>query len=152
MSKKRGFGFWTLILTSILLSLFLVVGQTFSLFNYEAAVAFGLQESVEEVTQVGIAFAKGFAFADTIAYIPLLLLGIIGLLKRTKWGIYALFASCAISVYWPLVHLYAIHVGKSVIILHPEKYVSFPITLSIIILYGLWGMWYLYNNQIELIK
>ena len=152
MSKKRGFGFWVLILTSILLSLFLVVGQTFSLFNYEAAVAFGLQESVEEVTQVGIAFAKGFAFADTIAYIPLLLLGIIGLLKRTKWGIYALFASCAISVYWPLVHLYAIHVGKSVIILHPEKYVSFPITLSIIILYGLWGMWYLYNNQIELIK
>ncbi len=152
MSKKRGFGFWALILTSILLSLFLLVGQTFSLFNYEAAVAFGLQESVEEVTQVGIAFAKGFAFADTIAYIPLLLLGIIGLLKRTKWGIYALFASCAISVYWPLVHLYAIHVGKSVIILHPEKYVSFPITLSIIILYGLWGMWYLYNNQIELIK
>jgi len=57
MSKKRGFGFWVLILTSILLSLFLVVGQTFSLFNYEAAVAFGLQESVEEVTQVGIAFA-----------------------------------------------------------------------------------------------
>ncbi|MBT8307708.1 MAG: hypothetical protein KJN85_12280 [Maribacter sp.] len=152
MSKKRGFGFWALILTSILLSLFLLVGQTFSLFNYEAAVAFGLQESVEEVTQVGIAFAKGFAFADTIAYIPLLLLGIIGLLKRTKWGIYALFASCAISVYWPLVHLYAIHVGKSVIILHPEKYVSFPITLSIIILYGLWGMWYLYKNQIEFIK
>ncbi|MBT8315016.1 MAG: hypothetical protein KJP26_11205 [Maribacter sp.] len=152
MSKKRGFGFWALILTSILLSLFLLVGQTFSLFNYEAAVAFGLQESVEEVTQVGIAFAKGFAFADTITYIPLLLLGIIGLLKRTKWGIYAMFACCAISVYWPLVHLYAIHVGKSVMILHPEKYVSFPITLSIIILYGLWGMWYLYKNQIEFIK
>ena len=139
-------------LISILLGLFLLVGQTFSLFNYEAAVAFGLQESVEEVTKVGIAFAKGFAFADTIAYIPILLIGIIGLLKRTKWGVYALFASCAISVYWPLVHLYAIYVGKSVIILHPEKYVSFPITLSFIILYGLFGMWYLYKYQQELIK
>jgi hypothetical protein len=132
--------------------LFLLSGQTFSLINYEAALDLGLQESAEEITEVGIAFAKGFAFADTIAYIPLLLIGIIGLLKRTKWGVYAMFASCAISVYWPLVHLYAIYIGVDVIILHPEKYVSFPITLSFIILYGLWGMWYLYTNQKELIK
>jgi len=132
--------------------LFLLAGQTFSLINYNTAVALGLQESVEEVSEVGIAFAKGFAFADTIAYIPLLLIGIIGLLKRTKWGFYALFASCAISVYWPLVHLYAIYIGRDVITLHPEKYVTFPITLSFIILYGLWGMWYLYTNQNTLIE
>ena len=152
MDYKRNFGLKILIITSMLLMLFLLAGQTFSLFNYEAAVDMGLQESAEEITEVGIAFAKGFAFADTIAYIPLLLIGIIGLLKRTKWGVYAMFASCAISVYWPLVHLYAIYIGIDVIILHPEKYVSFPITLSFIILYGLWGMWFLYTNQKELIK
>lgn len=152
MDYKRNLGLKILIITSIVLMLFLLSGQTFSLINYKAAVDLGLQESVEEVTEVGIAFAKGFAFADTIAYIPLLLIGIIGLLKRTKWGLYAMFASCAISVYWPLAHLYAIYIGIDVIILHPEKYVSFPIILSFIILYGLWGMWYLYNNQQELIK
>ena len=152
MDYKRNFGLKILIITSIVLMLFLLSGQTFSLFNYKAAVDLGLQESAEEITEVGIAFAKGFAFADTIAYIPLLLIGIIGLLKRTNWGVYAMFASCAISVYWPLVHLYAIYIGVDVIILHPEKYVSFPITLSFIILYGLWGMWYLYTNQKELIK
>jgi len=152
MDYKRNFGLKILIITSIVLMLFLLSGQTFSLINYEAALDLGLQESAEEITEVGIAFAKGFAFADTIAYIPLLLIGIIGLLKRTKWGVYAMFASCAISVYWPLVHLYAIYIGVDVIILHPEKYVSFPITLSFIILYGLWGMWYLYTNQKELIK
>ena len=152
MDYKRNFGLKILIITSIVLMLFLLSGQTFSLINYEAALDLGLQESAEEITEVGIAFAKGFAFADTIAYIPLLLIGIIGLLKRTKWGVYAMFASCAISVYWPLVHLYAIYIGVDVIILNPEKYVSFPITLSFIILYGLWGMWYLYTNQKELIK
>jgi len=152
MNKKRRIGFWPLISIGILLVIFLIVGQTLSLINYDLAISLGLQESEEEVGSIGIAFAKGFAFGDTIFYIPLLILGIIGLLKRTKWGVYAMFASCAISVYWPLVHLYAIYIGIDVIILHPEKYVSFPITLSFIILYGLWGMWYLYTNQKELIK
>lgn len=36
--------------------------------------------------------------------------------------------------------------------MHPDKYISFPITLSLILIYGLWGMWYLYINQKELIK
>ena len=147
MNNKRGLGFWMLISVGVLLLLFLLIGQTFSLINYEDAVGLGLQESVEEISQVGIAFAKGFAFADTVAYIPVLLLGIIGLFKRKKWGVYMMFASCAISVYWPLVHLYAIYIGKDVITLEPEKYLSFPITLSFIIIYGVWGMWYLYKKQ-----
>ncbi len=147
INNKRGFGFWMLISVAVLLLLFLLIGQTFSLINYEAAVAYGLQESVQEVSEVGIAFAKGFAFADTLVYIPLLLLGILGMLKRKKWGVFLMFASCAISVYWPLVHLYAIYIGKNAIVLDPEKYISFPITLSLIIIYGLWGMWYLYKKH-----
>ena len=147
MIDNRDFRFWALIITSLLLVIFLLVGQTFSLFNYEAAVSLGLQESVEEISEVGIAFAKGFAFGDSMIYIPLLLGGIIGLLKRKKWGVFAMLASCSISVYWPLVHLYAIYIGKDAITLQAEKYVTFPITLSLIITYGLWGMWYLYKNQ-----
>jgi hypothetical protein len=147
MNNKRGLSFWILILVAVLLVLFLLVGQTFSLINYEVAVAYGLQESVQEVSEVGIAFAKGFAFADTVAYIPMFLLGIVGLLKGKKWGVYLMFAGCAISIYWPLVHLYAIYIGKDIIALDPEKYVSFPITLSLIIIYGIWGMWYLYKKQ-----
>ena len=142
-----GIGLKILTGASILLGIFLIVGQSYSLLDYDSAVALGLQESEKEVGKVGIAFAKGFAFGDTILYVPMLLAGIIGLLKRKKWGVYVMSASCALSVYWPLVHLYAIYIGRDVIVLHPEKYVSFPITLSIIILYGLWGMWYLYQNQ-----
>ena len=48
--------------------------------DYDLTVSLGLQESVEEVSEVGVAWAKGFAFGDTIIYLPLLLIGIIGLL------------------------------------------------------------------------
>ena len=140
-------GLKILIGASIMLGIFLIVEQSFSLLDYDSAVALGLQESEIEVGKVGIEFAKGFAFGDTIVYIPLLIAGIIGLLKRKKWGVYALFASCAISVYWPLVHLYAIYIGRDAIVLHPEKYLSFQITLSFIIVYGLWGLWYLYHYR-----
>ena len=152
MNKKRRIGFWTLISVGMLSGIFLIVGQTLSLIDYDLAISLGLQESEEEVGSIGIVFGKGFAFGDTIFYIPLLILGIIGLLKRKKWGFYFMFASMAISVYWPIVHLYAIYIGRNVFALHPDKYISFPITLSLILIYGLWGMWYLYNNQKELIK
>ena len=152
MNKKRRIGFWSLISIGILLGIFLIVGQTFSLINYDLAIALGLQESEQEVGKVGIAFGKGFAFSDTVFYIPLLIAGIIGLLKGKKWGLYSMFGSLAISVYWPIVHLYAIYIGRNVIVLNPDKYISFPIILSLIIIYGLWGMRLLYNHQSELIK
>jgi len=152
MNKKRSLGFWTLISIGILLGIFLIAGQTFSLIDYDAAVALGLQESEKEVGNVGIAFGKGFAFGDTVIYLPLLITGIVGLVKRKKWGLYAMFGSLAISVYWPLVHLYVIYAGRDVLALHPDKYVSFPITLSLIITYGLWGMWYLNKNNRVLTK
>lgn len=77
------FGF--LISIAIILVIMFLFVQTLSLFNYELTVAWGLQESSEEVGDVGVAFLKGYAFGDTIFYIPLLIIGIIGLIKR-KWS------------------------------------------------------------------
>ncbi|MGB5667699.1 MAG: hypothetical protein WBM53_12690 [Maribacter sp.] len=151
MNNKRKIRFWALISIGILLGIFLIVGQTLSLINYDLAIALGLQESEQEVGKVGIAFGKGFAFSDTVIYIPLLIAGIIGLIKGKKWGLYSMFGSLAISVYWPIVHLFAIYIERNVFALHPDKYISFPLILSLIIIYGLWGMWFLYNHQSELI-
>ena len=139
-------GIIVIVVVSALLILMFLAGQTLGVFNYDAAVSIGMQESEEEIGKVGIAFAKGFGFADTIIYLPLLLLGIIGLLKNKKWGKYSMIGAMAITVYWPIVHLYAIFIERSAIILHPEKYIIFPILLSLISIYGLWGMWYLYKK------
>lgn len=152
MNAKRNIGFKVLIITSILLLFFLLVGQSFSLINYDWAVSVGLQESEEEVTKLGIAWAKAFALGDTLAYIPLLIAGIIGLMKRKRWGFFSMFASLAMSVYWPIVNLSAIYIGKADLALNPDKYISFSIILPLISLYGLWGMWYLYKHQKVLVQ
>ena len=147
MDKKRGLGFWILISIGMLLILMFLLGQTLSLVDYDLTVSLGLQESEEEISNVGIAYAKGFAFGDTIFYIPLFVIGIVGLLKRKIWGLFSMIGALAVSIYWPIVHLFAIFIGKDAMNLMPEKYVSYSIILSIIILYGLWGIWFLYKNQ-----
>ncbi|WP_297693817.1 hypothetical protein [uncultured Eudoraea sp.] len=147
MENKKGFGFWVLIIVSIVLVVFLIIGQTLSLIDYDLALSLGLQESEKEIGKVGIAFAKGFAFGDTIFYVPLLVFGILGLLKGKKWGTFLMLGALGISVYWPIVHLYAIYIDTEAITLDPEKYISFPIVLSLITIYGFWGSYYLYKNS-----
>ena len=152
MNSKRNIGFKILMGISITLLIFLLAGQTFSLINYEWTLSVGLQESEAEVTLVGMAWLKAFALADTLAYIPLLIAGIIGMLQRKRWGFFAMFGSLAISVYWPIVNLSAVYIGKNEMTLNPDKYISFSILLPLITLYGIWGMWYLYNHQNTLVK
>ncbi|WP_297707538.1 hypothetical protein [uncultured Eudoraea sp.] len=146
MNNKKGVSFWVLILAAIVLIIFLTTGQTLSLIDYDLAIDLGLQESEKEIGKVGIAFAKGFAFGDTIIYIPMLIIGILGLIKGKKWGALFMFGGLAISVYWPVVHLYAIYIETDAIVLNPDKYISFPIVLTLITVYGLWGISYLYKN------
>jgi hypothetical protein len=152
MNETRNIGFWILISLGILLTIMLLIGQTFSLINYDLTVSLGLQESVEEVSEVGVAWAKGFAFGDTILYLPLLLIGIIGLLKRKSWGFYSMFGALAITVYWPIVSLSTIFIGRTAVNLNPDKYVSYSIILPLIAIYGLWGMWYLHKNRNKFIN
>ena len=150
MDTWKKTGYWFLIIFSSILLLFLIVGQSYSLIDYNYVVSIGLQESSEEVSKIGIAWIKAFAIGDTLAYIPLLLLGIIGMIKKRKWGYYSMFASLAISVYWPIVNLSAIHLAKNDINLNADKYLSFSIILPIISIYGLWGIFYLYKNHLRL--
>ncbi len=147
MKYKKDVGFWALILVATVLFVFLIIGQTLSVIDYDLALNLGLQESEEEIGKVGIAFAKGFAFADTIFYVPILVLGILGLLKGKKWGAVLMLAALGITVYWPIVHLYAIYIDTEAITLNQEKYISFPIVLGLIIIYGLWGINYLYKSS-----
>ena len=70
--------------------------------NYDFAVSIGLQQPVNEITEIGVALNKGFGFGDTVFYIPLFVDGIIGLLKRTSLGFFAMFGALDVSVHWPI--------------------------------------------------
>lgn len=147
MGSSRGF--WALIIVGILLNVFFAAGQTLALIDYDLTVSLGLQESEGEITAAGTAFARGFAFGDTVFYMPLFVIGIIGLLKGRPWGIFSMFGALAITVYWPAVNLFAVYAGRNTMHLNSGKYLSFSVILPLIALYGLWGMWFLYRNRRE---
>lgn len=143
---KRSYGFWVLIIVGIALNIMFVAGQTLSLIDHDLTVSLGLQESRAELTDAGLAFAMGFAFGDTVFYVPLFVAGIIGLLRGRSWGTFSMFGALAVTVYWPVVHLFAIYAGRNAMHLNPGKYLSYSILLPLIAGYGLWGMWFLYRR------
>jgi hypothetical protein len=141
-----GIGIKVLVTIGILLCLMFLVGQTGALIDYDFTVSIGMQESEEEVTGVGVAWGKGFGFGDTFFYVPLFIVGLVGLLKRRRWGLLAMYGALAVTVYWPMVCLSAVFFGRGAMNLSPDKYVSYSILLPLISLYGLWGMWFLHKK------
>ena len=119
--------------------------------DYDFAVSIGLQEPVEEITEVGVAMNKGFGLGDTVVYIPLLILGVIGLLKKKIWGFLSMIDALAITVYWPIVALATIFYAKNAKGFNFTDYMSYSILLSLITLYGLFGLLFLYNNRKTLV-
>lgn len=137
MNHKTTISFWILIGLGILLNIIYLLGQTMAIINYDFTVSVGLQESANEITEVGVALNKGFGFGDTVFYIPIYLLGIIGLLKRKILGLYAMIGAMAITVYWPIVCLATVFYARHAPGFHFADYTSYSIILSIISLYGI---------------
>jgi len=152
MTVKRTTGFWLLIGFGILLIIIYLLGQTMAIINYGFAVSIDLQEPVNEITEIGVAMNKGFGFGDTVFYIPLFVIGIVGLLKRSALGLFAMLGTMAITVYWPIVSLSTLFFAKGAPGWYFTDYTSYSILLSLIILYGIWGFWFLYRNRGVLVK
>ena len=151
-TTKRTTGFWFLIGLGVLLNIVYILGQTMAVINYDFAVSIDLQEPVNEITEIGVALNKGFGFGDTIFYIPLFVIGIIGLLKRTTLGLFTMLGAMAITVYWPIVGLSTVIFAKGAPGWYFTDYTSYTILLSLIAFYGIWGFWFLYKNRSKLVE
>ena len=82
MTRTRAFVFVQV--TGWLFLAYLVYAQGIAALGYDYGVAMGTQEPAANVTEVGTAFWYGFALGDALFYIPLLLAGLIGLLRNTR--------------------------------------------------------------------
>lgn len=70
--------FWLIQVPGWLLFAYLVAAQCTSAVSYSFGVKMGTQEPADRITEVGVAFFKGYAGADLIFYAPLLGLGLVG--------------------------------------------------------------------------
>ena len=84
-----------------------LIGQGLPAINYELGVRMGTQDSADVVTEVGVAFWKGFALADLVFYIPLLGYSLAAYNERKETNKTYLAAALGITVYWPIVCLKA---------------------------------------------
>ena len=143
---KNTTAFRFLIITAVILNLFYLLGQTTAVFFYSFPESIGLQEPMDEITEVGVALNKGFGLGDTLIYSPLFIIGIIGLLKDKVFGIYCMTGALAITAYWPVVALSTLYFAKGSPGWGFTDYTSYTILLTLITLYGVWGIWFLYSR------
>ena len=116
-----------------------LTGQGLPAFNYELGVRMGTQDSADVVTEVGVAFWKGFSFADMLFYIPLLGYALATYDDVTQKNKTYLAAALGITVSWPIVCLKAAISARGA----PGWSLDdrpFLILLPVIILWAAWQM------------
>lgn len=147
MNTNRPAGYWVITIVSVLWLAVMLMGQVMSYINYDFTVSLGLQESKDAVTGIGVAMNKGFGVADTVVYIPLIIVGLVGLFLRRIWGLFAMAGSYAITMYFPVVCLFMLFFARGEPGFNFTRFVPYTIFLTVIFLYGLWGLWYLYLRR-----
>ncbi len=131
--------FWFIQIPGWLLVFYLAVAQCSAALSYDLGVRMGTQEPADQVTPVGVAFWKGFAGADLI-YTPLLAAGLAGHAAGAGWAVVVLAAALGITVYWPVVCLWAVVAARGAPGWHLPKEQQYWIVLPLIALWALAGL------------
>ena len=103
-----GVNFWMVQIPGWILFAYLLAAQCTAAISYSLGVKLGAQEPAERVTDVGVAFWKGYAGADLVIYTPLLGAGLVGHFIGAPWKDLVLGAALGITVYWPIACLWTI--------------------------------------------
>jgi len=140
---NRPIAYWIIIIFLLLSLTILLIGQTMALINYDFTVQLGLQESIEDVGQFGIQLNRAFAVADTIVYIPLIIVSIIGLVQKKHWSLYTTGAVIGISIYWATTIIFMLIFLTGVPDYHLDAGLEYWMFLMPFIIFGLWGLLYL---------
>ena len=141
--NRRPIAFWGLCVFLVLATALFLAGQTTALFAYDFAVALGLQESIEDVSEYGVEVNRAFGAADTVVYIPLMLIALVGLLRRRGWAVPLTAAVMGITVYWTVTvgAMLRFLPGASGYNLTPG--IEYWVFLGVFAAVGLWGIVYL---------
>ncbi len=141
--SKRPFAFWLIVIFLAISIILTIAGQTTSVFNYDLAVKLGLQESVVEISELGVQVNRAFGAADTIIYIPLMIVSLIGLIFKKSWSLVTTGAVVGVSAYWALTvtFMFLFFPGVSGYNFVPS--VDYWVFVSLYIVFGIWGFFYL---------
>ncbi|MGI9394277.1 MAG: hypothetical protein ACR2OY_06490 [Boseongicola sp.] len=134
------FAFWFIQIPGWALLFYLLIAQCIPAFSYQIGIRMGTQEPAESITDVGVAFFKGFAVGDLVVYVPLLSLGLVGQIVQADWAQLMLGAALGVTIYWPVVCLLAVRSARNASGWSLPKEEQYWIVLPIISLWGICGL------------
>ena len=147
--SKIKFGIKLIIGFHMLNLLIFVVGQGGAVVAYDTVASWGLQEARETVDSVIVVVNRGIGLADVIVGVPLFILAIVGLWRRTYLGYVASWMVFAISLYWPAVAWSKQYFYTQASIKCEPFDISVHMVLAFVFLFSLWGSWYLYRQRLR---
>ncbi|MHC4799907.1 MAG: hypothetical protein ACYTF1_25000 [Planctomycetota bacterium] len=140
---NRPTSFWVIIVFLIASMALLLMGQTMALFNYEFAVKLGLQEDVKEVSEFGVQINRAFGAGDTLVYIPLMAISLVGLYLRKRWSLITTAAVMGISAYWATTVAFTLVFLPGVQSYNLVPGPEYWLFVGAYIIIGIWGVVYL---------
>jgi hypothetical protein len=142
-NERRPIGFWVIVVFLVVSTVLMLVGQTMSIFDYDLTVRLGLQESREQVGELGVQVNRSFGVGDTVVYIPLFIASLVGLWLGKRWSLLTTAAVFGVSAYW------SVTVG-SILLLSPGTpgYDYAPgaeiwLFVGAYLAFGVWGLFYM---------
>ena len=140
---KRPIAFWVITGFLAVSMILLLMGQTMALIDYEFAVQLGLQEDSKDVSSYGVQVNRAFGAGDTIVYIPLIVLSIIGLILRKRWSLLTTAAVMAVSAYWATTIVFMLVFLDGTPGYYLEPGLEYWLVMAAYIVFGVWGLLYL---------
>ncbi|MBT3225982.1 MAG: hypothetical protein HOK67_26280 [Deltaproteobacteria bacterium] len=141
--KNRPVAFWIFTIFLALSIVLMLMGQAMSVFNYDLTVRLGLQESVQQVSAYGVQVNRAFGSGDTVVYIPLLIVSLIGLCRKKRWSLLTSAATAGVSAYWSLTIFFMFLFLPGT---QGYNYIPGPeiwIFVGAYTIFGVWGLFYL---------
>lgn len=132
--------FWLIQVPGWLLFAYLLAAQCTAAVSYSLGVKMGTQEPADRITEVGVAFFKGYAGADLVYYTPLLALGLVGHVLGSSWAAVVLGAALGVTVYWPIACLWTVKAARGAAGWDLPKEVQYWIVLPAIAGWGVLGL------------
>ena len=132
--------FWVIQVPGWLIFTYLVIAQCTAAVSYPLGIKMGTQEPAKRITEVGVAFFKGYAGADLVFYVPLLGVGLLGHAIAAKWSEIALGAALGVTVYWPIACLWTVRAARRAKGWDLPKEEQYWVVLPLIAGWGLLGL------------
>lgn len=142
-SANSPVAFWAIVVFLALSTILMLIAQTTPIFDYELAVRLGFQNGADQISEFGVQVIRAFCVSDTLVFIPLTLLSLIGLLLKKHWSLFTTAAVTGISIYWVVAYGFMVSFLNGMPGYHVVLGLPDWIIMGAYVVFGVWGLLYL---------